>query len=94
MPFVQGLKKRLMGGETAETVFERKLAFDELDTLRAMTAGLRRTTGCKTVMVVAVLDGGRSGRVVGEERIVQGLAQVADSAVPGAPTFLFENVES
>lgn len=33
MPFVQALKKRLRDGEPAETVLERKLAFDEAKTL-------------------------------------------------------------
>jgi len=33
MPFVQALKKRLRDGEPAETVLERKLAFDEKKTL-------------------------------------------------------------
>ena len=95
MPFVQALRKRLVqGGEKPEHVFERKLAFDELGTLKEMVAGLRRTTGCKAVDVVAVEEGG-NGRVVvgdGEGGIREGLGSSAEAAVPGCPTFQFENV--
>lgn len=95
MPFVQALKKRLVNGESPESVFERKLMFDELDTLRKMAAGLRRTTGCKTVDVVAVEEGGKVGRVVlGEGERREGLPSVAEAAVPGNPSFHFENVEA
>ncbi len=98
MPFVQALKKRLVGGESAESVFERRLLFDEVDTLKKMAAGLRRTTGCRAVDVVAVEEGGKAGRVVlgegegGSRR--EGLPVVAEAAVPGNPSFYFENVEA
>jgi leucyl-tRNA synthetase len=39
-----------------------------------------------------VEEGGKKGTVVGEERVVEGLPPNAESAVPGVPTFLFENV--
>ena len=93
MPFVQGLKKRLMGGEDAQTVFDRKLAFDELQTLKEMAAGLKRTTGCHSVDIVAVDEGGKSGRLILEGQAKrEPLPPVADSAVPGNPSFYFENV--
>lgn len=100
MPFVQGLKKRLViGGEEPKTVFERKLAFEEVETLREMVPGLRRTTGCRTVEVVVVEEGGKTGKVVvgedggdsGEKR--QALSPTAEAAVPGNPSFHFENIE-
>lgn len=97
MPFVQGLKKRLMGGEKAGTVFDRKLAFDELETLKEMVAGLQKTTGCKIVEVVAVDEGGKAGTVGAgnmEGTRLEGLPPMAESAFPGSPTFHFENVES
>lgn len=97
MPFVQALRRRLANGESAESVFERKLLFDELDTLRKMAAGLRRTTGCTTVDVVAVEEGGKVGRVVlgeGEGKSRERLPPVAEAAVPGNPSFYFENVEA
>lgn len=95
MPFVQGLKKRLMGGEKGEVVFERKLAFDELEVLGQMRAGLRKTTGCKEVEIVAVEEGGSRGKLVaggGGEQTRENLPAAAQGAAPGAPSFHFENV--
>lgn len=97
MPFVQGLKKRLMGGETGEVVFERKLAFDELQVLAQMRAGLRKTTGCTEVEIVVVEEGGIRGRLVGVgdgdgKELRENLPIAAHGAVPGAPSFHFENV--
>lgn len=97
MPFVQGLKKRLMGGEKGEVVFERKLAFDELEVLGHMRAGLRKTTGCKEVTIVAVEEEGTKGKLTGGgdgEHFQENLPVAAQGAVPGAPSFHFENVES
>jgi len=105
MPFVQGLRKRILTGERAEGVFERALGFDEVGTLGEMVRGLRRTTGCRAVEVVLVEEGGKAGRVevaaggedggrVGREvgERVEGLPGVAEAAVPGHPSFHFENV--
>jgi len=101
MPFVNTLKQRIQSGEDKDTVFERKLGFEEEQVLKEMCQGLRQTVQkCRTVEVVAVDEGGKSGKVVagagegwkaGEER--QELPQVAEGAVPGQPTFHFENVE-
>ena len=82
MPFVQGLKRRLQNGEVKEVVFERKLAFDEEETLRNMVPGLKKAAGLREVSVVRV----------GEEGSKGGLPQVAEGAVPGQPSFYFENV--
>lgn len=100
MPFVNALKRRLEGGEEPASVFERKLAFDELEVLREMAAGLRQTVQkCVVVEIVAVDQGGKSGEVVaglgegvkvGEKR--DSLPQPAEGAVPGSPAFFFENV--
>jgi len=81
MPFVQGLKKRLVvNKEAPEVVFERKLPFDEVSVLEEMKKGLMRTTGCKEVVVITV----------GEDK--SGLPPLAEYAVPGQPTFSFENI--
>ena len=94
MPFVQGLKKRLLAGESEDVVFERKLGFDEVDVLEQMRAGLRKTTGCREVEIVAVEEEGKSGRVVGGEgERKETLPPAAQAAVPGAPSFHFENVD-
>ncbi|TVY26809.1 Leucine--tRNA ligase, cytoplasmic [Lachnellula hyalina] len=92
MPFVQGLKRRLVGGESPQHVFERKLAFDELKTLGNMVPGLKKAAGLSVVDIVEVAEGGKSGKVVGGG-IREGLPGNAESAVPGVPTFHFENVE-
>ncbi|KAL8921893.1 MAG: hypothetical protein Q9208_005497 [Pyrenodesmia sp. 3 TL-2023] len=103
MPFVQALKKRIQTGEKAEDVFERKLAFEETEVLGQMLRGLRKTVPrCKGLEVVEIVegeDGKKKGRVVasegegvgskGEERELFGSAE---NAVPGGPTFFFENV--
>jgi leucyl-tRNA synthetase len=93
MPFVMGLKKRLVAGEKAEVVFDRKLAFDEIQTLKNMVPGLKKAAGLTVVDLVEVAEGGKTGKAVGEEREVTGLPPQAESAVPGVPTFSFENVK-
>lgn len=88
VPFAKSLKAQVLAAEgqgkgAQEKVLEdRKLAFDEEKLLKEMESGLKKTTGCKEVVVQSVKEG------------EQGLPQVADSAVPGNPAFLFENVES
>ena len=106
MPFVQGLKRRLVAGEAPETVFERKLAFDEVQTLKEMAPGIKKTVGCIRVHIIAVHEGGKSGTevlIAGEARegqegqqhdVQQQLPLIAEVAVPGNPTFYFENVEA
>ncbi|KAI9741373.1 MAG: 2-isopropylmalate synthase [Cirrosporium novae-zelandiae] len=95
MPFVQSLKKRLYAGEKPSVVFDRKLAFDEVATLKEMAAGLKRTTGCKAIDIISVEEGGKTGTVVsgeGEGQRREGLPQMAEGALPGQPTYNFENV--
>lgn len=97
MPFVQGLKRRLQAGESEEVVFNRKLAFDELDVLVQMRAGLKKTTGCIDVEIVALDEGGAGGTVAGSDKggeKREGLPPAAQAAVPGNPTFHFENVKT
>jgi len=91
MPFVQTLKRRLIQTrEDPETVFERKLPFDEFAVLAEMIDGLKRTAGYKEVEIVAVDEGGKTGEVVGTGEKKEGLS--AENAVPGNPTFQFSNV--
>lgn len=91
MPFVQNLKKRLIQGKEApETVFARKLPFDEFAVLSEMLGGLKRTTGCKEIEIVAVDEGGKTGTVLGTNEKRENLQ--AENAVPGQPTFHFANI--
>lgn len=97
MPFVQSLRKRLLAGEPQTVVFERKLPFDEEEVLKYMLPGLKKTTGCKAVEVVKVEgeDEQRFGTVIvgeGEGQKKTDLPGPAASALPGSPSFYFENV--
>lgn len=92
MPFVQGLKKRLINsGEAPETVFSRKLPFDEIAILQELVTGIKRTTGAKDVEIIVVDEGGKSGTVVGTGEKRENIQ--AENAVPGQPTFTFANIE-
>ncbi len=99
MTFWQGLKRSVKSGEAHEEVFERKLAFDEQQVLGFMVAGLRKTTGCRVVEVIKV--DGEEGEKVGtlafgmdQRGKIQGaeLPGAAGGAVPGVPSFHFENI--
>ena len=99
MSFWQGLKKSVNGGEAPEEVFERKLAFDEQEVLGFMAPGLKKTTSCRVVEVVKVdgEEGAKEGTyVLGESQGKRiGGAELpisAGSAVPGTPSFHFENI--
>jgi leucyl-tRNA synthetase len=85
MPFVQDLKKRLIAGESADVIFERKLAFNEIDVLKEMEPGLKRVAGLSEVVIIQVTEGMAAEK---------GLPPQAESAVPGQPTFHFENVSA
>lgn len=92
MPFVQTLKRRLIQGrEEPETVFSRKLPFEEFAVLKEMIVNLQKTTGCKVIEVIAVDEGGKTGEVLGSGEKKEGLS--AENAVPGQPTFQFVNIE-
>ncbi|EHA18526.1 hypothetical protein CBS63078_5013 [Aspergillus niger] len=92
MPFVQRLKKRLVvDKEVPETVFDRKLPFDEFAVLSEMVPAIKRVTGAKELEIVAVDEGGKTGEVVGTGEKREGLQ--AENAVPGQPSFNFANIE-
>ncbi len=97
MPFVQALRKQLEAGEDAEAVFERRLPFDELTTLEEMVSGLRQTVQkCRSVVVVSMDEDRKVGVVMGEGDMKGqkvDLPPAAESAVPGNPSFLFENIQ-
>lgn len=93
MPFVQGLKKRLTTAttgsstpESPESVLQRNLPFDEEHILNAMLPILRKNTGCVDVEIVAVKEEAQLEKNGGP------LPNLAEAAVPGSPSFHFENV--
>jgi leucyl-tRNA synthetase len=58
-----------------------------------MVPGLKRTAGLESVQILAVEEGSNKGKDLtanGEE--VEIKAPVAESALPGQPTFFFENI--
>ena len=97
MPFVQGLKRSLESGINPQTVFERKLAFDEVAVLKEMVPGLKQTVQkCDAIDLIVVDPEAKTGRRVGGSSELPGgevgeLPQTAENAVPGQPTFFFEN---
>lgn len=94
MPFVKQLQRRLEAGEDSSTVLERKLSFDEQTLLLEMLSGLKRTTGFSKIAIVHVAEGTKTGKDLtdgGKEVDVS--SPVAASAVPGTPSFMFENYE-
>ena len=94
MPFVQNLKRRLQAGEPASAVLEQKLAFDEKETLLQMIPGLKRTSGLVVCDVISVEQGSQKGVLLTENKEVDITVPAAEHAVPGQPTFHFENVEA
>ncbi|KAF4452476.1 leucyl-tRNA synthetase, cytoplasmic [Fusarium austroafricanum] len=94
MPFVQNLKRRLQAGEPASAVLEQKLAFDEKETLLQMVSGLKRTSGLVACHIISVEEGSKKGISLGDGKEVDISVPAAEHAVPGQPTFHFENVEA
>jgi leucyl-tRNA synthetase len=103
MAFVNGLlssiKPRIEAGEDLNAILDRKLPFDEFETLRAMVPGLKSTVQkCVDVEIISLEAGGQAGAVVNEDgsngEQKTDLPPQAASAVPGNPSFAFENVES
>lgn len=102
MPFVQNLKQRLVyQKEDPQMVFDRKLVFDEVETLSEILPVLKRSTGCKVIEIIVVEEGGKKGKRVPDDgktnwvegEVVEGLSGPSESATPGNPGFAFENVE-
>lgn len=92
MPFVSVLKKRLDAGEKPETVFNRKLLFDEVQVLKELKPGLKSTVTKLTEIVIVVIDAdGKTGTVTEGGKLME-LSPVAQSAEPGSPAFEFTNV--
>jgi leucyl-tRNA synthetase len=84
MSFIQGVKKRLDAGESTVDVFGRKLLFDERAVLGEMVPLLKQVVrNCQDTVVVE-LEAARDAGSYSPPGM--------DSAVPGGPTFSFENI--
>ncbi|KAM0744934.1 hypothetical protein ACQRIT_000318 [Beauveria bassiana] len=94
MPFVQALKRRLTMGEPASVVLEQKLAFDEKQTLLQMVPSLKRGAVLADLELLAVEEGGKKGTSLLDGKTVEINNVLAENAVPGNPTFVFENIEA
>ena len=101
MPFVQVLKKQLESGMPEDAVFERKLGFDEEQVLGEMLPGLIKVlVKCVAIEVISVTEGSKEGNIVASVgpsatkpgETVNDLPGATDGAVPGQPSFYFENV--
>ena len=92
MPFVQSLKKRLASGEPISAVLDRKLPFDEVEILKQMVPGLKKSAGLTEIDILIAEDDGK--RVVDVEGKEAKLPVSVENAMPGSPVFHFENVEA
>ncbi|KAK9332090.1 hypothetical protein V1520DRAFT_305060 [Lipomyces starkeyi] len=94
MPFVNHLKYRLTGGkESPDVVFNRKLVFDEVETVKATIPILQRGIGSQSVEVFEVQDGSSvcTNILTGEE-VPVAYPKEAEAAVPGTPGISLVNV--
>lgn len=98
MQFVNHVKSRLtQGGEAPETVFNRKLVFDELETIKDVVPILKRAPPSSTVeqIQVVVLDTKEPSKgkdaISGEAVDVPGGKAIQD-AVPGHPGITLVNI--
>lgn len=96
MQFVNHLKSRL-SVESAETVFTRKLQFDEVETAKSVLALLKRSPTSTLVeeIQLVVIDATDSSKgvdaVTGEEVAVPATKAIQD-AIPGSPSIALVNI--
>ncbi|KAK9323613.1 hypothetical protein V1517DRAFT_319860 [Lipomyces orientalis] len=94
MPFVNHLKYRLTGGkESPDVVFNRKLVFDEVETVKSTISTLQRGIGSQSIEAFVVKEGSSVGVniLTGEEAPVA-YPKEAEAAVPGTPGLSLVNV--
>lgn len=96
MPFISLLKQRL-AVEDPETVFNRKLTFNETDTIRSVTSNIEKATysiNIQDVEIISFDNGSKVGKNVltGEEVQITVVGKIVDSAVPGAPGVMINNI--
>uniref|UniRef100_A0A060T503 leucine--tRNA ligase n=1 Tax=Blastobotrys adeninivorans TaxID=409370 RepID=A0A060T503_BLAAD len=99
MQFVNHLKMRLTGGgESPETVFNRKLVFDEVETVKAILPMIKEfptASLVESVQIVLIEGDDRSkgkDAITGEEVDVPATSKPVQDAVPGAPGITLVNI--
>lgn len=98
MQFVNHLKTRLTaGGESPDTVFSRKLVFDEVDTVKQVLPIIEKSPNATNVQEVKVIvvdpktPGTGSDALTGEAVDVP-TSKVVTDAVPGNPGIVLQNI--
>ncbi|KAI1637709.1 hypothetical protein F4809DRAFT_640190 [Biscogniauxia mediterranea] len=94
MPFIKSLKERLDAGETRSAVLDARLPFDEKRALAEIIPALTHALQphCSNVQVIEVQPASGVDIVSGELWTGK-LSAIAMAAVPGKPTFQFENID-
>lgn len=97
MQYVQYIKSRLNGGESADVVFNRKLVFDEVETLKQLQELVQRSaqmTNIEQLQLIAIQDGGSEGvDIVSGEKVEVPNVKATQDAVPGSPGLIIANIE-
>lgn len=96
MPFISLLKQRLVR-EDPETVFNRKLTFDEVEVIKQVTSNIEKATysiEVKEVEIISFDNGAKKGKniLTGEEVEITVTGKIVDSAVPGEPGVMINNI--
>ena len=96
MPFISLLKQRLTV-ENPQTVFNRKLTFNETDVLKSVTANIKKATysvNVEEVEIISFENGAKQGQNVltGESVEISVTGKIVDSAVPGEPGIMLNNL--
>lgn len=95
MPFIMFLKERLVK-ESPEVVFNRKLTFDELDTIKSTLELIQRAPYKLKVELVEVIsfeNGQKTGtNSKGEQVDIVASPKIVEGAVPGEPGIQITNV--
>ncbi|ODV74633.1 leucine--tRNA ligase CDC60 [Cyberlindnera jadinii NRRL Y-1542] len=96
MPFISNLKQRLVK-ESPDVVFNRELNFDEVATVKTAIETIKRAASAfkvHDVQVISFKNGTRVGTDIftGEEVPITITGKIIDSAVPGQPGLVMENI--
>ncbi|CCH42951.1 leucyl-tRNA synthetase [Wickerhamomyces ciferrii] len=97
MPFISNLKQRLTK-ESPQVVFNRELNFSEVETIKKAYDNIKRAASLvktEQVQIISFKNGAKVGKDIftGEEIPILITGKIIDSAVPGQPGLLMNNIE-